>query len=82
MPTGGCFCGQVKIEYSGEPAMTVRLSVLVLVCLLLTLSRPCVIAPTAVRSLEACTATTYVHRARHGVPLHGAEATELTRGPI
>jgi len=22
MPTGGCFCGNVKIEYSGEPAMT------------------------------------------------------------
>ena len=23
MPTGGCFCGKVTLEYSGEPAMTV-----------------------------------------------------------
>ncbi|KAI1611591.1 Mss4-like protein [Exophiala viscosa] len=23
MPTGSCFCGNLKIEYSGEPAMTV-----------------------------------------------------------
>ncbi|KIV95677.1 hypothetical protein PV10_03301 [Exophiala mesophila] len=22
MPTGSCFCGNIKIEYSGEPAMT------------------------------------------------------------
>ncbi|KAK5075791.1 hypothetical protein LTR24_009882 [Lithohypha guttulata] len=23
MPTGSCFCGNIKVEYSGEPAMTV-----------------------------------------------------------
>lgn len=23
MPTGGCFCDAIKVEYSGEPAMTV-----------------------------------------------------------
>jgi len=22
MPTGSCFCGNIKVEYSGEPAMT------------------------------------------------------------
>ena len=23
MPTGSCFCGNIKVEWSGEPAMTV-----------------------------------------------------------
>jgi hypothetical protein len=23
MPTGSCFCGNIKVEYSGEPVMTV-----------------------------------------------------------
>jgi len=25
MPTGSCFCEKIKVEYSGEPAMTVSM---------------------------------------------------------
>jgi len=57
MPSGSCFCGNIKVEYTGDPAMTVAK---VLACPLKHADhyRPSATVLIAERSAGATTATT------------------------